>query len=155
MGQEIERKFLVRADQWRSPSGGILYRQGYIPTVDARTVRVRMAGERAYLTIKGPAVNLVRLEFEYAIPPADGEALLTQLCDPPLIEKWRYRVPIADLVWEVDCFLGANAGLMLAEVELSNPSQPVTLPPWAGAEVTHDPRYFNSYLAQFPFSTWP
>lgn len=154
MGQEIERKFLVVPGQWQPPPGGLLYRQGYIPTTDARTVRVRMAGERAYLTIKGPAVGLVRSEFEYSIPPADGEALLKELCEPPLIEKWRYRVTVADVVWEIDRFLGANTGLILAEVELTDPNQPLSLPPWVGAEVTHDPRYFNSTLAQHPVSTW-
>lgn len=155
MGQEIERKFLVISDRWKPPAQGVLYRQGYIPTTDNRTVRVRIAGDQGYLTLKGPVVNLVRLEFEYPIPLADAEVLLAQLCNPPLVEKRRYRISIEPLVWEVDQFLGANQGLVLAEVELTHPDQPVSLPDWIGKEVTEDRRYFNSYLAQHPFQTWP
>lgn len=155
MAQEIERKFLVIGDDWQALGQGRLYRQGYIPTVDARTVRVRVIDTEGYITLKGPAKDLVRLEFEYPIPITDAEDMLLHLCDAPLIEKRRYRIPIDDVVWEVDQFLGANQGLVLAEVELSDPQQAVTLPAWIGQEVTHDKRYFNSYLARHPFQTWP
>jgi adenylate cyclase len=154
MGQEIERKFKVIGDTWRSLGTGSLYRQGYIPTVDERTVRVRLVGEQGYLTLKGPATGMVRPEFEYPIPAQDAIEILDTLCTPPLIEKIRYRVPIQDLTWEIDEFLGTNSGLILAEVELTHASQALDLPPWVGEEVTDDPRYFNVNLAQHPFQTW-
>jgi len=129
-------------------------RQGYIPTADARTVRVRQVGDRAYLTLKGPAVGLVRAEFEYPIPVEDAQIILETLCQPPLIQKYRYRIPLENVVWEVDEFLGDNQGLILAEVELQTPDQPVPRPSWIGQEVSGDPRYFNSNLARHPFSHW-
>lgn len=154
MGQEIERKFLVIGEAWRDQAPGLLYRQGYIPTQGRATVRVRMAGEQGYITLKGPAVGLVRPEFEYPIPAADAQAMLNTLCQPPLVQKYRYRLPLGDVVWEVDEFLAENQGLVMAEVELNSPDQPITLPPWVGAEVSDDPRYFNANLARHPFSLW-
>ncbi|WP_035987773.1 CYTH domain-containing protein [Leptolyngbya sp. KIOST-1] len=154
MGVEIERKFLVVGDGWRGLAQGEVMRQGYIPTQDARTVRVRRAGDRAYLTLKGPAVGLVRPEFEYPIPVEDAESILATLCTPPLVEKTRYRLPLGAVVWEIDEFWGDNQGLIVAEVELNSPDQPVDLPEWIGAEVTADPRYQNSNLARRPFLTW-
>lgn len=153
MGTEIERKFLVNGDGWRR-SPGVLYRQGYIPTQNQTTVRVRRAGNRGYLTIKGPTVGLARSEYEYDIPVADAEVMLSELCTPPLIEKYRYRLPIGELVWEIDEFQGENAGLILAEVELSHPDIAVERPDWVGPEVSHDPRYFNANLARHPYSQW-
>lgn len=154
MGQEIERKFLVIDDTWRSAARGMLYRQGYIPTTDARTVRIRTVGNQGYLTLKGPVANLSRLEFEYAIPLADAQTMLDTLCDPPFIEKYRYRLPLGEVTWEVDEFLGANQGLIVAEVELTSPDQPLHLPNWVGQEVTGDKRYYNSSLARHPFKKW-
>lgn len=154
MPVEIERKFLVEGDEWRSLGSGELYRQGYLVTEPDRTVRVRVVGDRAYLTIKGISTGVSRLEYEYEIPLADAETLLDTLCMRPLIEKTRYRIPIGDLVWEVDEFAGENVGLVLAEVELTDEAQTVTLPDWIGLEVSDDPRYFNSYLSQTPYSTW-
>ncbi|MBE9136304.1 CYTH domain-containing protein [Nodosilinea sp. LEGE 07088] len=154
MGQEIERKFLVVGDSWRSGASGELMCQGYIPTEDARTVRVRQVGDRAYLTLKGPAKGLIRLEFEYPIPVADAQAILTTLCQPPLIEKTRYRLPQGGVVWEIDEFWGDNQGLIIAEVELTSPDQFVELPAWIGADVSHDPRYLNANLARHPFNAW-
>lgn len=154
MGQEIERKFLVVGDSWRSAVRGEVMCQGYIPTQDTRTVRVRRVGDRAYLTLKGPAVGLVRPEFEYAIPVEDAQAMLETLCTPPLVEKTRYRLPIGPLVWEIDEFWGDNEGLIVAEVELTSPDQAVDLPEWIGMEVTHDLRYYNANLACSPFNTW-
>lgn len=154
MGQEIERKFLVKVDLWQPPDSGSQIRQGYLPVQDARTVRVRVADDRAYLTLKGPAKGLVRAEFEYSIPLADAEEMLEQLCDRPLIEKTRYKLPHAGLTWEVDEFSGENAGLLMAEVELSRPDQPVELPPWIGQEVTDDPRYYNASLSRYPYREW-
>lgn len=155
MGQEIERKFLVIGDSWRRAAVGEVMRQGYIPTQDARTVRVRQVGDRAaYLTLKGSAVGLVRPEFEYPIPVEDAEVILETLCAPPLIEKTRYRLPLGEVVWEIDEFWGDNQGLIVAEVELTSPDQAVDLPDWVGAEVTHDLRYQNSNLARHPYNTW-
>lgn len=154
MGLEIERKFLVLNDRWRHTAQGEILCQGYIPTRDARTVRIRRAGDRGYLTLKGPAVGLARPEFEYPIPLEDAQVMLETLCEPPLIEKTRYRLPLGDIVWEIDEFWGANQGLIVAEVELSSPEQAIALPEWIGAEVTADPRYQNSNLARHPYSTW-
>ncbi len=154
MAIEIERKFLVQSDAWRSLAVGILYRQGYISRGNGRTVRVRQAGDRAYLTIKGATIGLSRSEFEYEIPMDDAEIMLTTLCDRPLIEKKRYRIAIGDLVWEVDEFLGENEGLVVAEVELQEANQTLTLPAWIGTEVSGDPRYFNSNLVAHPFTHW-
>ncbi|HIK45338.1 MAG TPA: CYTH domain-containing protein [Leptolyngbyaceae cyanobacterium M65_K2018_010] len=154
MAQEIERKFLVVNETWRPGATALPIRQGYIPTRNARTVRVRVVGEQGYLTLKGPAVGLVRPEFEYPIPLGDAETILATLCEPPLIEKYRYRIPAGEVVWEIDEFLGVNQGLIIAEVELASPSQVIALPTWVGLEVTHDPRYLNANLARHPFTQW-
>lgn len=153
MPAEIERKFLVKDERWRSLATGQVYRQGYIAT-GLRTVRVRVVGEQGYLTIKGPTVGISRAEFEYAIPVQDASEMLETLCDPPLIEKTRYKIPWAGLVWEVDEFAGVNRGLIMAEVELPDPNQPIDYPDWIGEEVSHDPRYYNSNLAKHPFTQW-
>jgi CYTH domain-containing protein len=151
---EIERKFLVSNDAWRPARGGVLYRQGYLCTDPERTVRVRVGGGTAILAVKGGGDGLARPEFEFAIPPADAEELLGHCCLQPPIDKYRYRIPFAGLTWEVDEFLGANAGLVLAEVELQRTDQQVTLPTWIGREVTGDPRYYNAYLARHPYAVW-
>jgi CYTH domain-containing protein len=153
MGSEIERKYLVRGDEWRKLGQGVRYRQGYLSTVKERTVRVRAVGERAFLTIKGVTVGTTRREFEYGIPAADA-AVLFELCEQPLIEKVRYEIPFGGVIWEVDEFEGANLGLIIAERELSSEEEQVELPPWIGEEVSGDPRYYNSNLIAHPFSTW-
>ncbi|MDT7919411.1 MAG: CYTH domain-containing protein [Meiothermus sp.] len=154
MGSEIERKFLVRSEDWKPGAVGVPYRQGYLCRQAARTVRVRVAGGQAYLTIKGQAQGITRLEYEYPIPLADAQDLLEQLCLKPLIEKTRYRLEFGGRVWEVDEFAGENQGLVVAEVELEWPDQPLELPDWVGEEVTHDPRYLNANLVEQPFSRW-
>jgi CYTH domain-containing protein len=153
MPQEIERKFLVTGDGWRALGVGAIYRQGYIST-GARTVRVRVVGDRGYLTIKGPTDGISRSEFEYAIPIEEALEMLQTLCELPLIAKTRYQVPWAGLVWEIDEFEGENQGLIIAEVELSEPNQAIDFPEWIGEEVSHDPRYYNSNLAKVPFTHW-
>lgn len=154
MGVEIERKFLVRGDGWREAADpGTVFKQGYLCTTAERTVRVRLAGDRAWLTIKGESRGARRAEFEYAIPPADADQLLA-LCAPTVIDKTRYRVPHAGHTWEVDVFAGANAPLVVAEVELAHEDEAVRLPGWLGDEVTGDPRYQNSQLSERPFATW-
>ncbi len=154
MGVEIERKFLVNGDRWRELATGTLYRQGYIPTAPGRTVRIRVAGDRGFITIKGDTAGISRSEFEYEIPLDDATELLDTLCEPPLIEKYRHKINFNDLVWEVDEFLGANQGLILAEVELSDANQAIDLPDWIDQDVSHDSRYYNVNLAKHPFTEW-
>lgn len=153
MAIEIERKFLVRGDAWRDGASGTPFRQGYLATAGKSTVRIRIEGGRAKLTIKGQPRGATRTEYEYGIPLHDAEELL-ELCERPLIRKIRYRVPHAGLIWEVDEFEGQNEGLVLAEVELKDESQRVDLPDWVGREVTDDPRYYNASLVKRPFRKW-
>lgn len=156
MAIEIERKFLVTdlsaQAAWRTAPARVI-RQGYLNRDKLRTVRVRVAGEGAFLTIKGASVGATRAEFEYPIPPVDAQALLL-LCDGPLIEKTRHVFQHAGTTWEVDVFAGENAGLVVAEVELQSEAQAFERPVWLGAEVTHDARYFNSHLAVHPYARW-
>jgi adenylate cyclase len=154
MGVEIERKFLTRSQAWRTLGTPTLLRQGYLSTDPARVVRVRIAGTLAFLTIKGKSVGATRGEWEYPIPVAEAAELLDTLCQQPLIEKLRYRIAVGAHVWEVDEFLGINAGLVVAEIELASEDTAFALPDWIGAEVTHDARYFNSNLLRHPYSTW-
>jgi len=154
MAREIERKFLVDTALWRATAAGTLYRQGYLSSVKERVVRVRIAGDRGFLTIKGLTTGVSRLEFEYPIPLPDATVMLDQLCERPLIEKTRYREVYADRIWEIDVFHGDNDGLVVAEVEIANPEQKVELPRWAGAEVSNDPRYFNNNLAAHAYRYW-
>jgi len=157
MGIEIERKFLVTGDGWRGHGPAIPIRQGYLTTDPDRVVRVRIAGEAAFLTLKGRPADagaLSRLELEYPIPVDDAQVILDQLCLKPLIEKIRHRVVVRGFTWEVDEFQGENAGLVLAEIELRDAGDPVDPPDWIGAEVTADLRYQNANLALHPFSTW-
>ena len=153
MATEIERKFLVVSDEWKQHSAGTPYHQGYLSRDPDRTVRVRVAGESAYLTIEGRTHGLSRQEFEYPIPALDALALLA-ICDGPLIEKTRYVVEHRGHRWEIDEFSGDNSGLVLAEVELLEVNEAVDLPPWVGREVSDDPRYYNSNLAVNPFCRW-
>lgn len=155
MGQEIERKFLVAGDGWRAGAdAGTALRQGYLCADAARSVRVRVAGREATLTIKGPGDGAVRDEFEYPIPLDDAHALLDRLCARPFIEKTRHRLSHAGHVWEIDVFGGDNAPLVVAEVELARADEHVVLPPWIGPEVTDDPRFTNARLATHPYTRW-
>lgn len=153
MGIEIERKFLVDASQWHPTSQGTTLSQGYLNLEPERTVRVRIADAEAFLTIKGKNTGISRAEFEYAIPVSDATELL-KLCATPPLEKTRYRVEHAGFMWDVDVFSGANAGLIIAEIELPNPDALFALPKWVGTEVSNDTRYYNSYLNQHPYTTW-
>ena len=154
MGVEIERKFLLAGDAWRGLGQAVLLRQGYLSSARERVVRVRIEGEQAMLTIKGANVGASRGEWEYPIPLADAVELLDGLCEQPLIEKVRHRIEHAGMVWEVDEFLGANAGLVVAEIELASEDQPFEKPDWVGAEVSGDARYYNANLIRHPFSQW-
>lgn len=158
MATEIERKFLLAdgitaaAIAARATKASRIA-QGYLASDPQRTVRVRIKGEQGFLTVKGKNDGISRLEFEYAVPLADAEAMLA-LCTTPLIEKTRYLIPQGELVWEVDVFAGDNAGLIVAEIELPTDDFPFERPDWVGVEVSGDPRYYNSSLQRAPYRTW-
>lgn len=154
MAVEIERKFLVRDASWREGEpAGMRMSQGYLSRERGRTVRVRLAGNQAWLTIKGMAEGISRPEYEYNIPVEDAAELLS-LCTGSVIDKTRYPIAYGGHVWEVDVFHGENAGLIVAEVELADESEIPEMPPWVGEEVSEDRRYANSMLAERPFSEW-
>jgi adenylate cyclase len=154
MSNEIERKFLVNGNEWRDGAMPVHTCQGYLASSGESTVRVRLQEDQAFLTIKGPSEGIARLEYEYDIPAADAKELLARLCQQPCIEKNRYDVMFAGMKWEVDEFLGENEGLIVAEIELESEEQQIELPPWAGQEVSEDPRYRNSNLVRNPYSKW-
>jgi len=154
MGVEIERKFLVEGDAWRTLGEPVLVRQGYLTSDPLRTVRVRIYGDEGFLTIKSKSEGASRGEWEYPIPLQDASELLDRLCERPLVEKYRRRIAHAGFTWEVDEFLGANAGLVVAEIELGSEDEAFRKPDWIGREVTGDARYFNSRLISHPYSQW-
>ena len=153
MSEEIERKFRVVGEDWKTGSG-VPFRQGYLSTAKERTVRVRIEGERAVITVKGLTRGVTRSEFEYEIPAKDAAAMLDDLCERPLIEKRRHTLQHGGLTWEIDEFSGENEGLVIAEVELESEDQEFTRPAWLGEEVSDDPRYYNANLVKEPFSKW-
>ncbi len=154
MGIEIERKFLVEGDGWMADAGeGLVCRQGYLDSGKGTTIRVRMIGEQAFLTIKGATSGITCSEFEYEIPVPDASEMLT-LCGEDIVEKHRYLIKHAGMLWELDVFSGANAGLVMAEIELETEDQSFDFPEWVGPEVSADPRYRNGHLARHPFSEW-
>lgn len=153
---EIERKFLVSSDAFKNDALRKNHiAQGYLNSAPDRTVRVRIKGDKGYLTIKGKSneTGLSRFEWENEIPLADAKALLL-LCEKGIIEKNRYEVPVGKHLFEVDEFFGENEGLLLAEVELQSESEFFEKPHWLGEEVTQDQRYYNSYLSKNPFTSW-
>ncbi len=161
MAIEIERKFLVAGEGWRDAAHAVLpMAQGYLNDLGAMdrgeqhaSVRVRIQGADAFLNIKSRQLGRSRQEFDYPIPVADARALLS-LCVGGVIDKRRHLVRHAGHLWEVDEFLGGNAGLVVAEIELSDPDEAFALPPWAGREVTDQARYYNLALASHPYSRW-
>ncbi|MCF7848079.1 MAG: CYTH domain-containing protein [Kiritimatiellales bacterium] len=153
MGIEIERKFLVQNDSWKQQApAGLVCRQGYLVSDHDKTVRIRVIGDKAFLTIKGATYGLSRSEFEYEIPVFDAEDML-QLCGNP-VEKTRYRIEHEGMTWELDVFSGENEGLVMAEIELESEDQRFDLPEWVGDEVTGDIRYYNAFLSKHPFKAW-
>lgn len=154
MSVEIERKFLVVNDQWKTQGNRISIRQGYLSSHPDRIVRVRIQDAEALLTIKGRTIGVTRGEWEYPIPLEDEQRFLDTLCEQPLIEKNRYRIPYEGLLWEVDEFFGENSGLVVAEIELLTEDQVFKKPNWVGDEVTHDSRYANANLLRHPFTRW-
>lgn len=153
MGTEIEHKFLVANDGWRGLVEGKRLTQGYLCRDTDRSVRVRIKGEQAWLTIKGRSEGAKRAEFEYAVPVEDAQAMLG-LCTGVVIDKTRYAIPMGPHTWEVDEFHGRNAGLLVAEIELGAEGEAFERPAWLGAEVTHETRYFNANLADRPYDVW-
>jgi CYTH domain-containing protein len=154
MGIEIEKKYLVKGNEWKKEANGKLYRQGYLSSHPDRTVRIRTVEDKGYLTIKGKTSGASRSEYEYLIPYQDALEMLERLCEKPIIEKVRYRITYQGLVWEVDEFGGENLGLVVAEVELQDENQPVMLPAWVDREVTSEEKYYNANLIKHPYSKW-
>ncbi|WP_322628102.1 CYTH domain-containing protein [Halothiobacillus sp.] len=158
MAREIERKYLLTDASWRtSVTGSMLIRQGYLTTLTGgarASVRVRITDTDAFLNIKSMTIGIARDEFEYPIPLDDAQHMLDHLCSGAVIDKWRHHVHFGGLLWEIDEFLGANAGLVVAEVELDSTDQTVPLPSWVGAEVSDDARYYNVALVQTPYTQW-
>ncbi len=154
MGFEIERKFLVLDDGWKTVANqSASIRQGYLSLDKERNVRIRTKGEKGFLTIKGKTEGVSRLEYEYEIPLNEAISMLS-ICHQPLIEKTRYELLHEGFVWELDVFFGDNEGLVVAEIELEHEDVSFPKPDWLGKEVSYDPRYFNSYLAQHCYKEW-
>lgn len=157
MATEIERKFLVESAQFKTESTKLLrITQGYLSSNPERTVRIRLKGDKGYITVKGASSSngLSRYEWEKEIPASEARELLI-LCEPGIIDKMRYEVNTGTHIFEVDEFLGDNSGLIMAEVELASEDEKFEKPSWIGTEVTGDSRYYNSYLSKKPFSIWP
>ncbi|QIY79403.1 Uncharacterized protein conserved in bacteria [Chromobacterium violaceum] len=153
MALEIERRFVVSGDGWRGLAPAVQYRQGYLSVEKERTVRVRVVGQQAWLTLKSNISNVSRHEFEYPIPLADAQTIMGAMC-PMVVDKLRHRIEHGGFVWEVDEFFGNNAGLVLAEIELPDEDTPFAKPDWVGEEVTEDGRYTNAYLSKHPYRSW-
>ncbi|MCR5758335.1 MAG: CYTH domain-containing protein [Selenomonas sp.] len=152
MAKEIERKFLVR-ENWQPQNQGIRIEQGYLSTVPERTVRVRIKGNKGYLTIKGKNQGISRAEFEYEIPMEDAKEML-QMAQKPILRKTRYLEVYDGFTWEIDVFAGDNQGLVVAEIELTEEDNVFSKPSWLGQEVSGDVRYYNANLIKHPFSLW-
>ena len=154
MGIEIERKFLVRNDLWKTEAGeGIRFRQGYLSSGGSCSVRVRREGDHANLNIKSARLGILRQEFEYPIPADEANELLDLFC-PHTVSKKRYKIDYAGKTWEIDVFEEDNSGLVVAEIELDSSDEQFELPPWAGDEVSLQARYYNTELARHPFNKW-
>lgn len=155
MGVEIERKFLLANDNWRQQvHSSVKFKQGYLVGSDKSSVRIRIQGDQANLNIKGATLGVRRQEFEYPIPMADADELLTTLCDKPIIEKTRHFVSSGEYTWEIDEFYGDNQGLIVAEIELKHEDDAFEPQDWLGEEVSSDKRYFNSMLIKNPYKNW-
>jgi CYTH domain-containing protein len=155
MAIETERKFTVTGNFGKDVRSSTRITQGYLCADPGRTVRVRIAGDEAFLTIKGPSdeKHWSRYEFEQQIPLTDGEELM-KLCSSGIIDKVRHYVPAGNRMWEVDVFHGDNEGLIIAEIELESEHETIEIPEWAGEEVTTDRRYYNAMLSKTPYSQW-
>lgn len=156
MAREIERKFLVVNDGWRAGvTRSIPMRQGYLGSGGEVSVRVRIEGEEARLNLKSVTLGVSRDEFEFPLPLAGALEALDRFCGQRCVEKVRHLVPSGSHVWEIDVFAGANAGLVVAEIELSTEDEAFLRPEWLGREVSDEPRYYNVSLLDAPYSSWP
>ena len=155
MANEIERKFLVRGEFKNLASKETRIVQGYLSSIPERTVRVRIKGDKGFITIKGigNTSGATRYEWEKEIPASEVEELL-KICEPGVIDKTRYLVKVGNHTFEVDEFYGENQGLTVAEIELSSESEDFVKPEWLGDEVTGDTKYYNSMLMKNPFTKW-
>lgn len=154
MAIEIERKFLVKNDSWKSQSfDNKQIAQGYLNSSPERTVRVRVMGSKGFLTIKSKSQGNSRSEYEYEIPVNEAKEMLL-LCEKPILSKTRYLVNHSNHLWEIDEFEQENKGLIVAEVELAHETEEVIIPDWIGKEVTEETKYYNSQLVLFPFQEW-
>lgn len=155
MATEIERKFLLKNDSWRTEANeGSMIRQGYLAGTEKSSIRVRVSGEKANINIKSATLDVTRQEYEYTIPLSEANEILDTLCEGPLIEKTRYHVQHGDHVWEVDEFYGDNQGLVVAEIELNSADENFERPDWVGEEVSDDTRYYNVCLVKHPYKDW-
>ncbi len=155
MGLEIERKFLLAGDGWRELSTkSVVCRQGYLSFGPPATVRVRLMENEAFLNIKSAKDGIMRTEFEYPVPAEEAGQMLKEMLQGGIVEKIRHFVPFCGHVWEIDEFTGENAGLLIAEIELKSPEEDFSRPEWLGAEVSSDRRYYNTWLAQNPYTLW-
>ena len=155
MPVEIERKYLLRNNDWRLQADeGTAYVQGYLIGSKQASVRLRIEGDKAFLNIKSATLSVSRKEYEYPVPMEEAQEILDTLCEAPLIEKTRYFIHQDGLKWEIDEFSGENQGLIVAEVELDSEDQQIELPSWCGKEVSDDPRYYNVSLVKQPYSKW-
>ena len=154
MGCEIERKFLIDPAKWQKPEKGVRIMQGYLIRSEGLSLRLRLADDKAFLTIKGASKGISRSEFEYEIPPEDLEAMLKEFGSGKYISKMRYYEQVGDHRWEIDIFEGENAGLAVAEIELQSEDETFELPSWVTEEVSGDFRYRNAYLVENPYTKW-
>ena len=155
MGTEIERKFLLKSDDWRNEvTESTRLVQGYLLRGDKSAVRVRIKDDVAELNIKHTQDGINRLEYEYEIPLADAREILDEVAQKPLIDKTRHHVVHDGHLWEIDEFYGENAGLVVAEIELARADEPFEKPAWLGQEVSLDQRYYNSNLSKLPYTQW-
>lgn len=154
MAIEIEKKFLVKNEQYKSSANSAMFRQGYLSVDAERIVRVRSYNDKGFITIKGKTHSFSREEYEYEIPVQDANRMLDNLCIQPIIEKVRYFLNYEGFCWVVDEFLGANEGLVVAEIELDSELLTFRKPEWVGNEVTSENRYFNSNLVNNPYKDW-
>lgn len=154
MADEIEKKFLLKYLPKDLMINGTQIAQGYMRTEPGVTIRVRLAGDKAFLTLKGKTVNASRKEYEYPVPVEDAKEMLDLFCKKPFVEKIRFNIEYKGFIWELDQFSGNNQGLVVAEIELEHIDQKFEIPDWVGEEVTHDARYYNANLINNPFCHW-
>lgn len=159
MGIEIERKFLLRNDEWKAHvTETHVIKQGYLQSglekSQRSSVRIRISNKQANINVKSVELEAVRQEYEYEIPLHDGEQMMSKLCGDVIIEKTRFYVPYESHLWEIDVFEGENKGLQMAEIELGSLDEHFERPDWLGPEVSHDERYYNIYLLRTPYKQW-